>query len=111
MNTNFSFREAKKSDFEITYQIKCNSIKSYVEKVWDWDEANQREIHRRKYIPSEIKLIEYNQETIGYVAIKDTEAEIFIKNLLIEKEFQNRGIGKEVMEKIIKKADSDKKLN
>jgi ribosomal protein S18 acetylase RimI-like enzyme len=110
MDTKLHLKEAKNSDFEITYRIKCKSIKSYVEKIWDWDEVNQREIHRRKYIPSETKLIEYNNHTIGYVVLKETEAEIHLKNLLIEKEFQNKGIGKEVMEKIIEKADSDKKL-
>lgn len=103
-------REAKNSDLEITYQIKTNSMKLYVEKIWDWNEPYQREIHKQKFVPSETKIIQYNQQTVGYVALKETERKICIKNLLIKSEFQSLGIGKEVMKKIIEKADSNMKL-
>ncbi|WP_445731857.1 GNAT family N-acetyltransferase [Mariniflexile sp.] len=105
-----NLRNAKNSDLEITYRIKSKSIKEYVEKIWGWNEPYQKEIHKKKFIASETKIIEQNQQKIGYLVLKETENEIYIENLLIEKEFQNLGIGKEVMEKIIEKANSEKKL-
>lgn len=105
---NLNLRRAKKSDYEKTYRIKYNSIKEYVEKIWDWDELQQREIHKKKFIASDTKLIEYKKQEIGYIILKETINEIFIENLLIEKEFQNLGIGKEIMERIIERSNSEK---
>jgi len=105
-----NIRNANKSDLELTYRIKRKSIKPYVEKIWGWNEAYQREIHKADYIASDIKIIEHKQQEIGYLAIKENDNEIYLENLLIEKDFQNSGIGKEVMENIIDRANSGKKL-
>tara|TARA_R110000868_G_scaffold91812_2_gene254400 strand:- start:14806 stop:15180 length:375 start_codon:yes stop_codon:yes gene_type:complete len=81
-----------------------------VEKIWSWNEPYQKEIHKAKFIASDIKIIEHKKQAVGYLILKDTDNEIYIENLLIEKEFQNLGIGKEVMQKIIERANSEKKL-
>lgn len=100
---------AETSDLEITYRIKRNSIKQYVEKIWGWNDSFQREIHKQKFIAHDIKLIEHNEKKIGFIVIKETDLEIYIENLLIEQNFQNLGIGKLVMEPIIKRAKTKKK--
>lgn len=102
--------EAKISDFKITYRIKRKSIKSYVKKIWGWNESYQQEIHKQNFIPSDTKLIEYKKQKIGFIVIKETTKEIYIENLLIEKEFQNLGIGKIVMDRIMDKANKKNKI-
>ena len=105
-----NLRNVKTSDLELTYRIKSNSIKPYVEKIWSWNEPYQKEIHEMNFIASDTKIIELDRKEIGYLVLKETNDKIFIENLLIEKEFQNLGIGKEVMEKIVERANSEKKI-
>ena len=57
---------AETFDLEITYRIKRNSIKQYVEKIRGWNESFQREIHVQKFIAHNTKLIEYNEKKIAY---------------------------------------------
>lgn len=47
---------------------------------------------------------------VGYLVLKETLDEIYVENLLIENEYQNLGIGKSVMEKIIERANHEKKM-
>jgi ribosomal protein S18 acetylase RimI-like enzyme len=105
-----SLRNAKTSDLEITYRIKTNSIKPYVEKIWTWNDQIQKEIHETDFTASDTKIIELNGKEVGYLVLKEKLNEIHLENLLIENEFQNSGIGKAVMEKIIERANSEKKL-
>ena len=109
-NVKLNLRNAKNSDLKITYRIKSKSIKPYVEKIWGWNESCQRDMHESNFIASDTKLIVYKKQEIGYVVLKETDKEILIENLLIEKEFQNLGIGKEVMAQIIERAHLEKKL-
>lgn len=103
-------RNAQNSDLEITYLIKSKSIKPYVNKIWGWSESYQREIHKDNFTALDTQIIKYKEQEIGYIAITETDKEIYIENLLIVEEFQNLGIGKEIMEKVIEKASSEKKL-
>ncbi|MDO6518984.1 GNAT family N-acetyltransferase [Zobellia uliginosa] len=105
-----NLRNAKTSDLELTYRIKTNSIKPYVEKIWTWNDQFQKKIHETDFTVSDTKIIELNGKEVGYLVLKETLDEIYLENLLIENEFQNSGIGKAVMEKIIERANSEKKL-
>lgn len=104
-----NLRNAEKSDLELTFRIKINSLKPYIEKIWIWNDVHQHKMHEVNFIPSNTKIIEYDKQEIGYLVLKETKREIYIENLLIEKTFQNLGIGQKIMEKIIEQANLDKK--
>ncbi len=104
-----NLRTATNSDLVLTYRIKTNSIKPYVEKIWSWNEAHQWEIHKDNFIASDIKIIELKQQGVGYLVVKETDKQIIIENLLIDKDFQNLGIGKVIIQEIIQRANSETK--
>lgn len=104
-----NLRTAKTSDLELTFRIKSNSIKPYVEKIWTWDNQLQKKIHETNFIASDTKIIELKGKDVGYLVLKETLDEIYIENLLIETENQNLGIGKFVMETIIERANHEQK--
>lgn len=87
----------------------CNSIKPYLEELWDWDEMHQQKIHKKKFRASKTSLIEFQEKIIGYIVISEKDTEIYIENLLIDNSFQNLGIGKEVMKNVIRKSNLEKK--
>jgi len=108
--SNINLRNAKNSDFEIIYQIKSKSIKPYIEEIWGWKEAYQREVHRNNFVALDTRIIVYKRQEIGYIVMEETVKEIYIENLMIKEEFQNLGIGNEVMGKIIDRAYSENKI-
>lgn len=109
MKTAITLIQANPSDVEITYQIMCNSIKPYIEKIWTWDDILQQGIHKKKFDISKTRLIVFQGDIVGYIAISENDKEIYIENLLVEKTFQNLGIGNEVMKRIIQESCSEKK--
>ena len=109
MKTAVHLIQAKASDLEVTYQILCNSLKPYLEKLWDWDEVHQRKIHKRKFKPSKTSLIKFHEQIVGFMVVSEKDQEVYIENLLIDQSFQNLGIGTEVMQRLIRKSNSEKK--
>lgn len=105
----FNLRNAEKFDLELTFRIKINSLKPYIEKIWAWNDVHQHEMHEVNFIPSNTKIIEYDKQEIGYLVLKETKCVIHIENLLIITEFQNLKIGQKIMERIIEKANLEDK--
>ncbi len=108
--TKISLRNAENSDLEKIYRIKSKSIKPYIEEIWGWKEAYQREVHINNFVALDTQLIVYKRQEIGYIVMKETVKEIYIENLLIKEEFQNLGIGNEVMGQIFDRANSENKI-
>ncbi|MBK0382169.1 GNAT family N-acetyltransferase [Pedobacter sp. SD-b] len=109
-NIHLNLRDAINKDLELTYRIKTNSIKMYVERIWTWNKKTQRKIHETNFMASKTKIIIHDLREVGYLVLKETFDEIYIENLLIDNEFQNLGIGKTIMKEIIERATSEKKL-
>lgn len=109
MKTVIKLIPAKTSDLEKTYQIMCNSFKSYFEKLWIWDELHQRKLHKRKFKSTKTSLIEFCDQCVGYIVLSENNTEVYIENSLINQSFQNLGIGTEVMKRIIQTSFSKKK--
>jgi len=109
MDSRLKSRKAIESDFEATYLIKSNSLKPYIEIIWGWDESFQKRVHKENFSKENIDLIIFDEKEIGYLAMKESDEDIYIENILIDNRFQNLGIGTKIMKSIINKADSQKK--
>ena len=109
MNPKLKLRKAIESDFETTFLIKNNSLKLYVDKIWGWDELLQRKVHKEYFSKASTKLIIFDGKEIGYIAMQESDNEIYIENILIDNGFQNLGIGTKIMKSIIKRANSRRK--
>lgn len=57
--------KAKRSDVEITYQIMSNSIKPYIEKLWNWNEMHQQRVHQKRFDASKTSLIQFQSDIVG----------------------------------------------
>ena len=104
-----SYRPATADDLELTYRIKSNSLKPYIEEVWGWNEDFQQEFHKKNFNPKNIQIILLNNTPLGYLESEDKENTLFIYNLLIDKSFQNKGIGTGILTILIDDAFAQKK--
>ena len=99
---NIEFRKAEKGDSELAYQIKKSAFREYVEMVWGWDESFQVNAHNRRFDSQNILIVQYKGIDIGVIAIDKDPDCIKLNQLYLLPDFQNKGIGKACVEKIIK---------
>ena len=105
----FTFRPANYSDLELTYQLKKDGLKKYVEKIWGWNEKKQAQLHENNFDPKKTKIILLENNKVGFWTEKISDSEIYIENLIIEKNFQNNGLGTKVMHSLINESENKKK--
>jgi ribosomal protein S18 acetylase RimI-like enzyme len=98
----FSIRQATEEDLTLTYKIKKNALQEYLEMLWGWNDISQREFHQEEYKKDHFQVIELQNEAIGYLEIIPSDDHIFLANLMILKRFQGQGIGKIIMEDLIR---------
>ncbi|UOB15964.1 GNAT family N-acetyltransferase [Abyssalbus ytuae] len=109
IDTNLTLRRAKYEDWELTYQLKKEGLKSYIEKVWGWNENDQVKFHQKTFTPGRTQIIEFKNKGIGYITTQVSGSEIYIENLIIGAKFQNKGLGTKLMNWMIDKAEKENK--
>jgi [ribosomal protein S18]-alanine N-acetyltransferase len=98
----FNLRKATENDLGLTYKIKKNALQEYLEMLWGWNDISQREFHQEEYKKEYFQVIELQNEAIGYLETIPFDDHIFLANLMILKQFQGQGIGKIIMEDLIR---------
>ncbi|MEO6567772.1 MAG: N-acetyltransferase, partial [Opitutaceae bacterium] len=101
----FTFRAASESDYAWLWQLKRLTMRTYVEAMWGgWDDAAQEDFFRRNFLPATIRVIVVDGQDVGLLHVeRETEA-LFLANLQILPEFQNRGLGSAVVRRVIEEA-------
>ncbi|MFX1324928.1 MAG: GNAT family N-acetyltransferase [Promethearchaeota archaeon] len=102
-------RQALQKDNEFVYSLKKKTIKEYVSKKWGWDEKWQREYHSQKFEPELLKIIKKKGKDIGCISIIKEENRFFLSIIEILPEYQNQGIGMDLITNLLAKADKNEK--
>lgn len=98
----YSLRGATEGDFEFLYSLHEQTMKSYVDQTWGWDDADQRARFRAGFDPMRQKIIVSDGQDVGVVAVEESPRGMFIALLEITPPWQRRGIGAQVVEDIMK---------
>ena len=98
----FNLRNSTDADLNLTYEIKKMSLQKYLEMLWGWNEKAQKDFHKNQFDKERFQVIELQDEPIGYLEIETYEDHIFLANLMILQRFQGQGIGKIIMEDLLK---------
>ena len=101
---NLQLRPATISDSEFAYQTKKAAFREYAEKVWGWDEDEQRKLHQRRFAVHDFRVIQIAGTDIGIMAMERQQNCISLHQLFILPEYQRKGIGEAVMKLIINEA-------
>ncbi len=100
---------AKENDYEILKSIHHVTLKSHVSKIWGWDEEFQNDYFKENFDPINIQLIYHNENIAGYLHSWQTPSKIALVNILILPEYQNFGIGSEIIKNLQKEVQEDSK--
>lgn len=98
---NLAIRKAIPSDSKFGYSVKKAAFREYVEKVWGWDEDEQRQLHERRYKCQDFRIISIDGTDVGIMATVEASDCLKLKQLLILPERQGKGIGSDCMSLII----------
>lgn len=95
--TELTLRPATSEDSELAYRTKRAAFREYVEKVWGWNEDEQRELHARRFRSQEFRIIDLDGVNAGVVAaVREPEC-VHLNQLFLLPEHQGRGIGRRCM--------------
>jgi len=101
---NLRLRKATADDSEFAYQTKKAAFRQYVEKVWGWDEEEQRQLHERRFASQDFQVIQVSGIDVGILAIVRETDGVKVNQMFILPEYQGRGIGAACMMRIIEDA-------
>jgi ribosomal protein S18 acetylase RimI-like enzyme len=109
MNT-FKFRNSKKSDLDFVINLIKSTFKEHIIQTWgEWDENSQYEYWKKNLKPKLHKIIVFDNTDIGLYSIIEDEKSIELDLIFLIPEFQNKGIGKEIVTSLIETANKKSK--
>ena len=99
------YRKAGPDDYDFVRRIHHQTIGEYVEDMFGaWDEPNQDERFAGQYKSEETWIILRRGSEVGWLGKRALPEEIFLTELYIAPEHQNRGIGTRVLRDLIAEA-------
>ena len=97
-------------DVDFTFAVKEAAFREYVEKVWGWDGADQRELHELRFASQDARIIQYKGIDVGYFSTSATADRVRINQIFILPEYQRKGLGSACMRLIVSDARAQKKV-
>lgn len=104
------FRPAFDQDYDFLYQLHVATMKDYVDKTWGWNDDFQQKIFKEKFEPDKLKIITFDKKDIGIIVIEDRDEDVFLRIIEILPAYQNKGIGKYIVQSLIDKAKNENKV-
>ena len=101
----FELRPATEHDYELMWEIQRTSIGPYVDATWGWDETFQRRFFDEHFDHRKHQIIQVGDRDAGFLSFEVRQGHLYLGNMALLPEFQNRGIGTAVVHHVIEQAD------
>ena len=105
----YSFRNCTLDDFDFLFELKKQNFKWYVDKIWGWKDDEQKERLKQDLQEhlAHKRIIVIDNKVAGVYVVHTTEnGDLFINEISILKEYQNKGIGRKILEEQLKENQS-----
>jgi GNAT superfamily N-acetyltransferase len=100
-----SKRPATEQDMEWARTVHHAALRGVVEgQFGPWDEAQQDQFFLRDWVGGTFEIVECDGRRCGYVSVEEREADVYLREIVIAPEYQNRGIGTLVVADAIDRA-------
>jgi ribosomal protein S18 acetylase RimI-like enzyme len=102
-----TIRPAAQTDFDFLFSLVRITMKNYAAAAAGWDELAEKATFTRYFDFSvyQISVIVLDSIDIGYLKIDRTEGDIFLANMHVHPDYQNRGIGSGIIESLLAEAE------
>jgi len=99
-----TLRKANSNDSEFAYYVKRAAFREYVEKVWSWDEDEQRRLHEQRFGVQDFRVVNLAGINVGIMALAVAPDCMKVNQLFLLPEHQGKGIGRKCMLLIMEEA-------
>jgi GNAT superfamily N-acetyltransferase len=99
-----TLRPAAATDSDFAYRVKREAFKDCVEKVWGWDEAEQRQLHERRFRKQDFRIISLAGIDVGIVATVVEPDCLKVNQIFIMPDHQGKGVGRACMQLVVDEA-------
>lgn len=96
---------ASDDDYEFSYEVKKTAEGGLIRSVFGWDEAFQRDFHKREWDERRPSIIKFGGTTVGTMAILEGSGHLEVGQFFILPEYQGRGIGSHLLRAVLQRAD------
>jgi ribosomal protein S18 acetylase RimI-like enzyme len=97
-------RPAVESDYRFMWDLHKQTLRSYVEATWGWDEEWQSKYFRETRDLSRYEILVNNGQDIGCLGIRHDDKLLFLEYVAILPGYQNQGLGSEVVRGVLRSA-------
>jgi len=95
LRNNLTLRRASLADNEFAYGTKKAAFREYVERVWGWDEDEQRQLHEQRFRSQDFRVINLGGTDVGIMAMVTELDCVRVNQLFLLPKHQGKGIGRE----------------
>ena len=104
-----AIRRAEATDVDFTFAVKEAAFREYVDKVWGWNGADQRELHELRLASQDVRIIQYKGIDVGYFSTSSTVDSVRVYQIFILPEYQRKGLGTACMRVIVADAKAQER--
>lgn len=97
-----TFRPATIADLDFLDNLHAVCLKAHVVKAYPW----KPELFRQTFDPEIVRVILADDLAIGMLQVSESQHELYLGNILISPDYQNRGIGTAVIRKVLQRAET-----
>lgn len=106
----FELQPVDKDEMSNVFAIYRTYLFSYVDQAFGWNDGFQASLFKNSYQDATFSWINICGKNCGLLCVKESDFEFHVHLLIVFHEFQSKGIGKTVMNRIHEAARDSKKL-
>lgn len=88
---------SSKVNIPYLWKVYTVSMKPHIEQIWGWDDKWQKSDFSKNLMKYDTLIIRIEENPVGYVQYKSNNEGIYINMLILEADYQNKGIGPKLL--------------
>jgi GNAT superfamily N-acetyltransferase len=96
-----TLRAATIEDLAFASRLYLETMRYITDRLPDFDEARHMANFAERFLPDEVQIIVESNTDIGWLQVRETEEEIFLKQMFLQPAAQGRGIGSRLLADLI----------
>lgn len=99
-----SQRAALPSDAAFIYELRKAGLRTYVEHLWGWDEAEQIARFQAHFDPSRYQVVVVASGDVGAICVEWGTDQVFLADIAILPDWRGRGLGTALITAVLQEA-------
>jgi ribosomal protein S18 acetylase RimI-like enzyme len=104
-----ALRPGSVHDVDFAFRLYRDTMREYSAAYILWDDAKQEANLAEQLRTSEVSIITFHDSDVGWLALEENERALFLGHFYIQSRFQRRGIGTELLRRLLAGAAAKRK--